>query len=702
MSTVPLAQHPWSAAERAVGGLQGGDHREEAIERHQGRTGLRAETSNGKGYDAQSGRLRAGSTVARSAVPRTEGDRKRNTRSEHRAIGPRHPQWTPSPQARCTESCYSALAPAFPILGEAAPPRAPFPQAAYAHPLIPSLPRLSHLGRGNRFAHGTSNGPIVSGPAKPDVELVRRAQQGDRAAFAELFESLHRPVLGYVYHLVGDTPTAEDVVQDAFVRAHQRIGQLGPPYDFKSWIYRIAGNLAMDHLRGSRRIVDLDEPLPMEEPPTTRRPLERKVQREETRRSVQETLAGLPDTYRQALILRELNGLTYGEVAHALECSAENARQLVHRARLRFRELHGLKAVAAAGTPCRELGDLLSAYQDGEIPGANRRAVRAHIASCRECRETHGDLKKIAALLAALPPIIPSPGWKSSVLGRIGAPPPPPPPPPAALGGWAVAAVAAPAVALALFAGALFIRRASLPEAPLPISTLTATVPHAPASEAASVAAPALARTSTPAPTSTTSPTRASTATLGAPFVTAVQSSNCRFGPGTVYDVIDFLDDGETSPIDGRNLLTTWWWIRRTDGAGHCWVWDDNVTVAGDLSGVPVIPDPPTPTPVDEVAPVVAVSHSPAIQGRPTDLDRITFTATASDNVHVARIEIWLQGPGVSAASLRRTCLEATTCTVTLGPLNAGQGIYFARAWDPAGNRGEAPQTALTVYIGLQ
>jgi RNA polymerase sigma factor (sigma-70 family) len=543
----------------------------------------------------------------------------------------------------------------------------------------------------------------VSGPAKPDVDLVLRAQQGDRAAFAELFESLHRPVLGYVFHLVGDTPTAEDIAQDAFVRAHQRLGQLGPPYDFKSWVYRIAGNLAMDHLRGSRRIVDLEEPLPMGEPPTTRRPLERKVQRDETRRSVQETLAGLPPAYRQALVLREINGLSYDEVAQALETTYENARQLVHRARMSFRELHGLKVAVSAGAVCRELGDLLSAEHDGELPPESRRAVRSHIASCRECRETQRDLKKVAALLAALPPIIPSPAWKSSVLGRIGAPPPPAPPPAAPLaawGGWGVAAVTAPLVAAGILAGALYLRRASLPGLPPPISTETATVAPATASESPPAPLPPLAPTPTPVSTSAISPTAPVEPTLGPPFVTAMQLSNCRFGPGLVFEPSDYLDVGETAPIDGRNGSTTWWWIR--DGDGRCWVWGGNVEVGGDTSGVPVIPDPPTPTPVDEIAPVVSVSHTPALAGRPSDLDAITFTATASDNARVARIEIWLRAPGETAATLRRTCVDATSCVITLGPLAAGQGTYFARAWDPAGNQRETTPASLTVYVSLQ
>jgi hypothetical protein len=187
--------------------------------------------------------------------------------------------------------------------------------------------------------------------------------------------------------------------------------------------------------------------------------------------------------------------------------------------------------------------------------------------------------------------------------------------------------------------------------------------------------------------------------TLGQPFVTARQDSNCRSGPGTVYDVTSYLEGGDTSPIDGRNAASTWWRIERTEGSLHCWVWDQNVLVGGDTSLVPVIPEPPTPTPPDDFEPIVSASHSPA---NPTDLDPVTFVASATDNVGVVRIEIWLQAPGAAAPSLARTCFSAGPCTLILQRLPLGQARYFARAWDEAGNRGETSTITFTVHLGLQ
>jgi len=664
-------------------------------------------------------------------------------------------------------------------------------------------------------------------PGQNDVDLVRRAQQGEREAFTELFNRLHQPVLSYVYHMLGDRQSAEDVTQDAFIRAHQKIDHLGPPWDFKSWVFRIASNLAIDYIRGGRRFVEAEDEELMAEPPTTRRPLERRVQQEELRQGIRKTLDAMPTSYRQALILRELNGLSYDEVARALECSYENARQLVHRARLRFRELHGLRLALAGGPPrCQELGDLLSAYHDGELKEMDRRAVRAHMASCAECRETRDDLKKMGALLAGLAPVLPSPEWTARVLERLGLQELPAPsvagdrgagrgggggpggmggggglptPLPAGLGGaglspWLLLGLGLPLLGLVIALAAQLLPLAVAAASPTPAGSSPAetapaataepsTTPtplatlHSPLLPAASpipteaptttlgmgfafapddvpcrvvlgdrgeIGGTFLAGSSAPiegrsadwswwwipnpdglghcwvwdgavqvsgdtagvplivVPTDTPIPSLTPTPTLGPPMVTALLNANCRFGPGMVYDVIAYMLEGQTAPIEGRNAESTWWYIRRVDGVGHCWIWEGLVTLSGDLSGVPIVPSPPTPTPVDDEPPLVQIAHAPTGVGQPDTSDVVTFTATATDNVGVARIEIWLTGPGSRQARLVRSCSNVPSCIYPGGPFPSGTGSYFARAWDLAGNVGESPTTRFTVYYILQ
>lgn len=555
-----------------------------------------------------------------------------------------------------------------------------------------------------------------------EAELVRRAQHGEREAFGKLFERLHQPVLNYVYHMLGERQAAEDVTQEAFLRAQQHLAQLGPPWDFKSWIYRIAGNLAIDLVRKEKPSLDTEQADDVPEPATTRRPTERKVQREETRLSVRSTLASLPPTYRQALILREINGLSYDEVARAMECSNDNARQLVHRARLQFRELHGLRMVlAGGGLRCRQLGDLLSAYHDGELTERERRLVEEHLRTCAECSDTREDMKKLAVLMASLTPVVPSGAWKAKVLEQLAhsampsspTPPPLPPPPSAAgLAGFPGSWVGKAGLVLALAVPVLAVGAVIWASHILPIGPATPTltsgtdtvVPPTAASAAATATPHPPAASPTPAPAAATAlPSSTSTSslppTLGLPMVLVLQQANCRAGPGLVYEIIGYLHPGDISPIDGRNAESSWWWVQQVAGWGHCWVSDAVVEVSGDTSAVPMLPPPSTPTPPDTRPPSVTVAHSPSGPSHPDSHEQVTFTAAAQDDRSVARIEIWILAPATQTFVLARACSEVTTCIYTGGPYPAGTGQYFARALDASGNQAETPRHDLTIYL---
>jgi len=563
------------------------------------------------------------------------------------------------------------------------------------------------------------------------INLVHRAQAGDGDAFTELFQQLHTPVLNYVYRTMGDRHAAEDITQDAFIRAHQRIGQLGPPYDFKSWVFRIASNLAIDSLRQSKRFVDLDEPMDPVGPMTTKRPAERKVQQGQARQSVQDTLALMPTAFRQAIILRELSGLGYQEVANTLECSYDNARQLVHRARLNFRELHGIRLMADSGDfQCREIGDLLSALHDGELTAKDRRAIRKHIKTCEHCKETEKDLRKVAAMVAGLTPILPSPGWFETVMEKIssqGLQPTPLHPvssaAPASSGGvssgaavsgsgWVLKLAAAATVAL-IGAGALVIAgvwafsqlasnpttmdplavggtvRAILAQTPLP-----ATEPIEPPTHAPNVPEPPAVT-----PTATEATESVPSIEQGPPIAVGLVNSNCRWGPDAVYDIVDYLLQDQQTPILGRDAQWFWWLVERVDLPGTCWVANNLTDELGDTSQVPIILAPPTPTPVDVQAPTLKLSHSPI---SPLSNQVVIIDVSASDPGGITWIEIWVRPPGQSVAALLCTCHNTTTCRLQDGPYSAGQGQFFARAEDQAGNQVESSIVIFDVswYVG--
>jgi len=575
-------------------------------------------------------------------------------------------------------------------------------------------------------SEGTQESQIVS--------LVKQAQGGDQDAYAELFNEFHQPVLSYIYHTLHDQQAAEDVAQEAFIRAHQRLAQLGPPWDFKSWVFRIASNLAMDYLRGGKRMVDVEDDVMvyLEDPPSTRRPFERQLQREEQRHQVWDSLEGLPARYRQALVLREVNELSYQEVATALEVSYDNARQLVHRARGLFRDVHGLRmTVAEAAVRCKQLGDLLSAYSDNELDPAQSDQVAEHLASCRDCQQEQEEFKKVGALLAGLFPLVPSPAWKSKVLEEIQAkqmpakaaptiqgnqPAPQPPAAPAAVspaasaggglaammgGGWPLMLLlgAGGLLLLALGGWMLFVGGGP-PGAPPPSETAQVLAPAAGETGSATdneLGALPVGASATPTRTPSATPTASATATLGPAMATVLENSVCRGGPSaTDYEPVIYLTPGQILPIDGRNAPDTYW--RVVSAAGRCYLWQEQAEESGDVDSVPIVPDPPTPTPEDSQSPQISASHAPTGSNRPNTGDLVSFQANATDNVGVARIEVWVQGPADNTFQLAKTCTNSSVCSHQGGPYSIGQVRYYALAVDAAGNQTQTTTRSFTVY----
>jgi RNA polymerase sigma-70 factor (ECF subfamily) len=154
--------------------------------------------------------------------------------------------------------------------------------------------------------------PASSTIGEPD--LVRQAQQGDREAFGELVRCHRQGVVNLAYRLCGEAPLAEDIAQEAFVRAWQNLTKYQPRAPFRNWLYRIAANLMMDALRSEREAVDI-ESLPLASPSADP---ESALIGKERARQVQAAVLGLPPASRAVLVLREYERLSYQEIADAL------------------------------------------------------------------------------------------------------------------------------------------------------------------------------------------------------------------------------------------------------------------------------------------------------------------------------------------------------------------------------------------------
>jgi RNA polymerase sigma-70 factor (ECF subfamily) len=180
-----------------------------------------------------------------------------------------------------------------------------------------------------------SGAVIKRPPLDPsDDFLVDRARAGDLTAFETLVERHRVTVFRVAARLVGDHE-AEDVAQDAFLRAYHRLGRFRGDASFRTWLLRIAHNSAIDALGRRRRHAEADEPDELEQTTDvegTRQPSER-LERSERLRRLEGKLELLRSEHRTVLVLRDVEGLSYEEIAEVTDTPVGSVKGRLHRAR---------------------------------------------------------------------------------------------------------------------------------------------------------------------------------------------------------------------------------------------------------------------------------------------------------------------------------------------------------------------------------
>jgi RNA polymerase sigma-70 factor (ECF subfamily) len=181
-----------------------------------------------------------------------------------------------------------------------------------------------------------------------DEEVVRRVLAGDQAAYAILVERHQRRIVGFVRRIVRDHETALDVAQETFVKAWQALARYDSHWKFSTWLYSIASNAAIDHLRSRKmRLTSLDQPIEMGDSEMTRElaspdhgPGEL-AQAAQMARYLEDAIAQLPAEYRKLLLLRHPGGKSYEEIAAMTRLPMGTVKNRIFRARARLKELLG-------------------------------------------------------------------------------------------------------------------------------------------------------------------------------------------------------------------------------------------------------------------------------------------------------------------------------------------------------------------------
>jgi RNA polymerase sigma-70 factor (ECF subfamily) len=181
--------------------------------------------------------------------------------------------------------------------------------------------------------------------AETDNDLVREFMAGNDAAFTQLVTRYKDSLTNYLATLVSDYDTAVDLSQEAFLRVYKHIGRYSNVYQFSTWLYRIATNLAIDEMRYRKRRGQVfrrnvwnqtpaegSEEMELELPDSRLNPRD-EVLRKEHQRVVSDAIRSLPEKYRTAFVMKEVQELPYETIAEVLRTSPGTIKSRLHRAR---------------------------------------------------------------------------------------------------------------------------------------------------------------------------------------------------------------------------------------------------------------------------------------------------------------------------------------------------------------------------------
>jgi RNA polymerase sigma factor (sigma-70 family) len=242
-----------------------------------------------------------------------------------------------------------------------------------------------------------------------DERLTRRAAQGDERAFAAIFDRYHQDLYRFCLAILGNPADAQDALQNTMVKVLRALPGEQRRIELKPWLYRIAHNEAVELLRRRRPTEELDP-----EAVAGGGGLAEDAESRERLRRLIADLGQLPERQRGALVMRELGGLDFEEIATALGTSPATARQTLYEARQSLRQMdEGREMKCEAVT--RALSDA-----DGRV--TRRRDIRAHLRACPDCRRFQGEIAGRREDLGALAPLpgVAAAGLLQGVIGGVG------------------------------------------------------------------------------------------------------------------------------------------------------------------------------------------------------------------------------------------------------------------------------------------
>jgi RNA polymerase sigma factor (sigma-70 family) len=265
---------------------------------------------------------------------------------------------------------------------------------------------LAHAGRRGLLARRS---PLVR--LQGDEKLIAMIRDGQAWAFEALFDRYQSRLLAFCRHMLPSEQDAEDVLQDVFVSAHKAMLKDNRPIKVKPWLYRIARNRCLNHLR--RPVPEGSDELMDEHPFNGGTTTADQVQTRDELREVLADVKHLPETQRTALLLREVDALSYSEIAEAMDTTVPAVKSLLVRARITLAESSQARLLT-----CGEVQLELAEAAEGIAKAGG--PVRQHVKGCEQCKDFRDQLRSNSKALAALFPLGPLALFKDAILAKFG------------------------------------------------------------------------------------------------------------------------------------------------------------------------------------------------------------------------------------------------------------------------------------------
>ncbi|HTR75072.1 MAG TPA: sigma-70 family RNA polymerase sigma factor [Solirubrobacterales bacterium] len=264
---------------------------------------------------------------------------------------------------------------------------------------------LTHASRRGLIARKS---PLLK--LQGDEKLIAMARNGNPGAFEAIVDRYQGRLLGFCRQMLGSTEDAEDVLQEVFVNAYRAMLADEREINLRPWLYRIARNRCLNHLR--KPSADAQESMDMVPEVEAASTAEKVHNREEFRQIIAD-VNKLPETQRSALLLREMDALSYEEIADAMETTVPSVKSLLVRARISLAEASQARLLTC-GEVRVEISEAAEGLRKVSAP------VRRHVRECDECADFRSQIRSNEKMLAALFPVAPLIALKGFIASKLG------------------------------------------------------------------------------------------------------------------------------------------------------------------------------------------------------------------------------------------------------------------------------------------